>query len=135
MQESRFCNPGDRRVPRHNVYRDGKLHVCDRMCETCIFRPGNLMHLEPGRVEGMVRDALVDQSVIVCHKTLAKEPKQNAACRGFVDRYGRQVAAIVLARQAQVIQFIEPPTTEDLRREYQSKNREAHARGQRSRRR
>ncbi len=122
-------------MPRHNVYRDGKLHVCDRLCETCIFRPGNLMHLEPGRVDDMVRKALLGQSVIVCHKTLGTKPKQNAACRGFVDRYGRHVAAIVLARQTRVIEFIEPPTTEDLRREYQSANRKTNARGRRPRRR
>lgn len=121
-------------MARHNVYRDGKLHVCDQMCETCIFRPGNLMHLTEGRAEEMANEAIFNQSVIVCHKTLGNKPKQNAACRGFVDRFGKYVAAIVLARQARVIQFIEPPTTEDLRREYQPANRKAHARSKRSRR-
>lgn len=92
------------------------------------------MHLTEGRAEEMANEAIVKQSVIVCHKTLGNKPKQNAACRGFVDRYGRYVAAIVLARQERVIKYIEPPTMEDLRREYQSENREAHARGKRSRR-
>lgn len=69
---------------RHNVYRDGKIHVCAEQCDTCIFRPGNLMNLRSGRVREMVDAAKADDSSIVCHKTLEGE---NAVCRGFFDKH------------------------------------------------
>jgi hypothetical protein len=68
----------------HNVYRDGRVHVCAEMCATCVFRPGNLMHLRSGRLREMVEESLDNDSAIVCHKTLEGD---NAACRGFFDRY------------------------------------------------
>lgn len=71
----------------HNVYRNGKIYVCKEMCETCIFRPGNLMHLEPGRVKQMAEDATAAESTIICHSTLTGD---NAACRGFFDQYKTQ---------------------------------------------
>lgn len=74
-------------MTRHDVYRDGRIHVCARMCDTCIFRPGNLMDLQPGRVAQMVADAVRKESTIVCHQTL---DGKNAACRGFYDRYPTQ---------------------------------------------
>src|ERR1017187_5870798 len=52
------------------VFRDGKVHVCAEMCETCIFRPGNLMNLSEGRVESMVQEATKRDSCIPCHETL-----------------------------------------------------------------
>lgn len=75
---------------RHNVFRNGRIHVMNEMCPTCVFRPGNLMSLDPGRVAGMVRDAKRDESTIVCHSTLYTVPKRNAACRGFFDRHPTQ---------------------------------------------
>ena len=64
---------------------DAGLRVCSQMSSTCIFRPGNLMHLRPGRRGGMVRGSLRDDSFIPCHKTLDGE---RAVCRGFYDRFG-----------------------------------------------
>lgn len=63
----------------------GGLRVCVGMCDTCIFRPGNLMQLKPGRVRGMVADSIRRDSFIPCHKTLDGE---RAVCRGFYDAYG-----------------------------------------------
>jgi hypothetical protein len=72
----------------HNVFRNGKVHIMAEMCSTCVFRPGNLMDLEPGRVAGMVRDAKASDSTIVCHSTLYLSGKpQHAGCRGFFDRH------------------------------------------------
>jgi hypothetical protein len=67
-----------------NAYRNGKVMVCEKQCTTCIFRPGNLMRLAPGRVENMVKNAIVEQSAIICHDTLDGD---NAVCRGFFDRH------------------------------------------------
>lgn len=71
-------------------FRDGQVHVLATMCETCIFRPGNLMRLTPGRVKGMVRGALRADAAITCHSTLYREDVAPAVCRGFYDRYETQ---------------------------------------------
>lgn len=61
--------------------REG-LRVCAEPCSTCIFRPGNLMSLQPGRVRSMIEQSLAADSFITCHKTLDGE---RAVCRGFYD--------------------------------------------------
>jgi hypothetical protein len=71
-------------VSRHNVYRDGHVHVRREMCSTCIFRPGNLMFLPAGRVRRMVDEAKAEGTSIICHQTLEAD---NAVCRGFFDRH------------------------------------------------
>lgn len=68
---------------KHNIFRDERVHVMSEMCATCVFRPGNQMHLVPGRVEGMIAEAQRDESAIICHNTLYTKPKRNAVCRGF----------------------------------------------------
>ena len=81
---------------RHDAYRDGRVHVCADLCPTCVFRPGNLMRLEPGRLAGMVRDAVANDSAIICHSTLYGEKEHHAVCRGFFDRHATaplQIAA------------------------------------------
>ena len=55
-----------------------------KMCDTCIFRPGNLMMLKPGRVESMVAQATRNEGHIPCHMTTYQQSKQGeAVCHGF----------------------------------------------------
>jgi hypothetical protein len=68
-------------------FRDGHVHVLTARCETCIFRPGNLMHLAPGRVEGMVAEAVREEAAITCHSTLYRDDVAPAVCAGFASRY------------------------------------------------
>lgn len=89
---------------KHDVYRDGKVHVCREMCSTCIFRPGNLMDLRGGRVRGMVEAARKDGSSIVCHKTLGEH---NAVCRGFFERYA--TAPLQIAERLGLLVEVDPP--------------------------
>lgn len=63
------------------------LRVCTHRCSTCIFRPGNLMQLRPGRVSGMVAEAVANDGCIPCHKTL-DHAEPVAVCRGFFDKHG-----------------------------------------------
>ncbi|AXK90026.1 hypothetical protein SAMN05421776_11359 [Nocardia farcinica] len=65
------------------VYSHNEVRVCEDKCSTCIFRPGNLMRLRPGRRSQMVRDALHDEGHITCHSTL--DQPLSAICRGFAD--------------------------------------------------
>lgn len=75
-----------------DTFRNDKVHVCESMCSTCVFRPGNLMHLNPGRLAGMVREAKADDAgSITCHSTLDGE---HAVCRGFFDRHATAVLQI-----------------------------------------
>ena len=68
----------------------GKTRLLSRECATCIFKPGNRMHLAPGRLKQLVAEARADDhGYIVCHSTLpyAGSPIPPAICRGFADRY------------------------------------------------
>lgn len=59
------------------------LRVRRERCATCIFRPGNLMNLNPGRLRDMVAQVREHDSYVVCHQTLS-EPL-GAVCRGSFD--------------------------------------------------
>lgn len=76
-------------MPRRSkkVFREGKVHVMAEMCPTCIFRPGNLMNLESGRVKQMVRDATKAESCIPCHETTHGGAEGEAICRGFYEKF------------------------------------------------
>lgn len=78
-----------------NVADDTGVRVMQAQCSTCIFRPGNLMQLQEGRVEQMVSECLEMQGVIPCHKTLQGDVQ--AICRGFFDRYAREIWMLRLA--------------------------------------
>lgn len=68
-------------------YRDGQVHVCAQRCATCVFRPGNLMHLGPRRLKELLDDNLAADSALTCHETLPEWPngRPPAVCRGFFD--------------------------------------------------
>lgn len=52
-------------------------------CPTCIFRPGNLMHLQSGRVKDMLDKTRRADSCIPCHESM--EDDLQAVCRGQFD--------------------------------------------------
>lgn len=89
-------------------WRNGKVHVLDEKCATCIFRPGNLMHLREGTVESMVQQCRDNESAIPCHKTL-DGPK--AICRGFYDVHHSEILTLRLAQAMDVLVFT--PLTEE----------------------
>lgn len=88
------------------VYSNGKVHVMSEKCATCIFRPGNLMHLNAGRVKEMVDGSLADEAGITCHKTIHGQAEQEATCRGFYDAYGMRVAAFQVASRLGLIEEV-----------------------------
>jgi hypothetical protein len=67
----------------------GKTRLLAQECDTCIFKPGNPLHLSPGRLRQLVTKARGDAGYIICHSTLpyANSPIPPAICRGFADRY------------------------------------------------
>ncbi|HZN73855.1 MAG TPA: hypothetical protein VFC00_19480 [Micromonosporaceae bacterium] len=67
-----------------------KTRLLSRQCATCIFRPGNPMHLAPNRLRELVAQARGTAGYIICHCTLptcAGNGAEPAVCRGFADRY------------------------------------------------
>lgn len=88
------------------VYSAGRVHVMAEKCATCIFRPGNPMHLAPGRVKQMVEDSVADGAGITCHSTLYGVAPQEATCRGFYDAHGERVGAFRLATRLGLIEEV-----------------------------
>lgn len=93
------------------VFSDGKVHVMSGQCDTCIFRPGNLMNLDPGRVKSMVDGATANESVIPCHHTLpyhADQREQQAVCHGYWKARNQSVVALRLAQAMDMIEWVDP---------------------------
>lgn len=57
------------------------VRICADRCPTCIFRPGNLMHLAPGRLARLIALAIADEGHIVCHDTLGSGV--GSICAGY----------------------------------------------------
>lgn len=74
------------------VYDKDGLYVKAEQCSTCIFRPGNLMSLQAGRVKGMTEDTDRNDTNVICHQTL--DQPVGAMCKGSVDRRPGQVVRI-----------------------------------------
>lgn len=74
-EQTDVADPADRRV-----------RICAERCNTCVFRPGNLMRLERNRVRDMVRAAAATNGHITCHKTLNGNPDglPGAVCQGWI---------------------------------------------------
>lgn len=68
-------------------FREGRVHVLAEKCSTCVFRPGNLMRLEAGRVKDLLDRNIERDSALQCHQTLnySAEALPPAVCRGFYD--------------------------------------------------
>ena len=89
-----------------------KSRLLSRQCETCIFRLGNNMQLDKGRLRDIVTEATARGSFVVCHDTLPNGPHPDAKpaiCRGFFDRY--TTAALQLIGRLFGFVEIDPPGT------------------------
>lgn len=90
-------------MTRAGPFRGGKIHVLKAQCATCVFRPGNRMHLAAGRLKDLITGN--SDSALTCHQTLPYYPgdAEPAICRGFYDKYGDQSYPIRLARELELI--------------------------------
>lgn len=89
------------------VYSDGKIHVRSDLCSTCIFRPGNLMNLNAGRVKEMVDGCVEEGGVIPCHKTTHGQAEQEATCRGFFNSYRYRIPGLALGEAMGIIEEVQ----------------------------
>lgn len=88
--------------------RTGKIRVCESMCDTCIFRPGNRMHLAEGQLEAMEAEAVARDTHITCHDTLHPEVA-GAVCHGFFARHKMKVWPLRLAAGIGAVLFTPAP--------------------------
>jgi hypothetical protein len=105
----------DEETVHHEVYRDGRVHVLESKCASCIFRSvndGRIQGLAPGRVGNMVLDARRAESVIPCHMTIYDDEVQPAICRGYFDNSADSVPALRLAQLMGLITYDAPPSKE-----------------------
>jgi hypothetical protein len=68
----------------------GGVRLLSGQCATCIYRPGNPMRLEPGRLQDITASAREADGYVICHDTLSygEHPETGEAlCRGFYDAY------------------------------------------------
>jgi len=87
-------------------------------CATCIFLPGNPMHLRPGRLKTMVTAGLrQDCQGIICHDTLSYGDHPGfgpALCRGFYDAYGPQSNFIRVIERIGGFTEVDPPGENEM---------------------
>jgi hypothetical protein len=81
------------------------LRIMREQCSTCIFRPGNLMQLNRGRLADMVQLTRARDTNVVCHQTLG-EPF-GAMCRGSVDERAGQLVRI--AERLNAVELVDAP--------------------------
>lgn len=102
------------RPPRPGPYdpATGRVHVLADRCTTCVFRPGNLMHLNPGRLKDLIETNTASGSALTCHATLADwdAPAPPAVCRGFYDAH--PTPPLLLAAALDMITFDPAPPPE-----------------------
>lgn len=99
-------------MAEHQVAREDGVHVLSERCATCIFKPGNLMSLEPRRVRGMVDEAVANDSCIPCHSTIYDENIEPAICRGFWDAHRHRSWPLRLAEMTEKVVYDDPPIKE-----------------------
>lgn len=66
------------------------VRVRAERCTTCVFRPGNLMQLEPGRLKDLI-DMNEQGGWLTCHQTLVYATGRYdtpAVCKGWEQSYG-----------------------------------------------
>ncbi|MXM62185.1 hypothetical protein GR925_01640 [Streptomyces sp. HUCO-GS316] len=97
---------------RHDVADPAtwSVRICAGRCDTCIFRPGNLMRLEPGRVADLIAQAIAEEGHVVCHSTLGTSAP--AICAGFEAHQRGSAASLALRlARAGVLQIVRVPVS------------------------
>lgn len=90
----------------------GRPRLLSERCSTCVFWPGNLMHLREGRLQELVNDNLRDGGALTCHQTLSygEHPDVGeAVCRGFYDAVGDRSQIVRIVERLGGYAEVDPP--------------------------
>jgi hypothetical protein len=95
----------------------GRPRLMSEQCSTCVGRPGNLMHLSPGRLKTLIASNCGDARMgLICHQTLpyGDHPGFGAAlCRWFYDNYGHLANGIRVLGRLGGFTEVDPPEESD----------------------
>lgn len=83
------------KIADHIDPETGRIRLLREQCTTCIYLPGNLMHLAPGGLAAITAEAR--DTLITCHTTLPSVAPTGvlpAVCRGWYDGHGKRSRAI-----------------------------------------
>lgn len=95
-------------------WRTGVVRQCADLCATCIYRPGNLAHLAPGRAQQITQAAIAAEGHVVCHATIGTP--QPAICAGYARHpIGalRSLALRMVRAGAATLHLISPPSKDN----------------------
>ena len=88
-----------------NAFRNGKVHVCAVMCESCIYRPGSGAYQSP-----IIEAAVKEGTAVICHKTL--DTPENAVCAGF--HANHRTPVLHMAEHMGIVVKVQLPKEENL---------------------
>jgi hypothetical protein len=94
-------------------FRNGRIHILSERCSTCVFRPGNLVRLRPGRMKDLVESNRKADTAFACHQTLWEEGVDRAICRGYFDAYWQAITPLRMAVALSMITEQDPPPGKD----------------------
>lgn len=78
-------------------------------CSDCVFRSGNPMRLEPGRLGDLVRENLAADAALTCHQTTyGQDERGEAICAGFDAAFGSEVTGLRAAHVMGLVETQEP---------------------------
>jgi hypothetical protein len=94
-----------------------RLHVMADRCRTCVFRPGDLMHLGPGRLREIVEANMAAEAALTCHSTLLYGQESRlppAICNGYARHPAARLRSLGLrlARSLHLFTYHLPPREE-----------------------
>lgn len=92
----------------------GRPRVLSEMCSDCVFRPGNLMNLKPGRLKDLIESNCgPDAQGLHCHQTTyGQNPETGLSlCRGFFDRFGHLANFIRVCHRIGGFTEVAPPAS------------------------
>jgi hypothetical protein len=93
----------------------GRPRLLSERCSTCVFHPGNRMHLREGRLQELVRDNVNAGAALTCHQTLTYGEHPGfgeAVCRGFYDAVGDRTNVIRVIHRLGGFAEVDPPEKE-----------------------
>ena len=85
------------------------LKVCNKQCNECLFTKNSLVTSEVVANQ-IIEKCLANDTFFQCHKgTIVNE---NICCRGFYEKYNKDVLALRLAQFLNVVEFVDVPVIE-----------------------
>jgi len=96
--------------------RGDRPRLLTEQCSTCVFRPGNLMHLREGRLHDLVNENLRAGAALTCHQTLSYGDHPDfgeAVCRGFYDAVGPRSQIVRIVERLGGYDEVPPPTKDE----------------------